>query len=100
MPSFGSTVFQDMSISAVVRPSALSAAKLDSDQAVPLLSHLSCVDHSGVADVAAGVAAPALKNGAVTSAAITARTPTTAAGSGILDLFLNFIELLPSVLGQ
>src|SRR6202040_2990352 len=82
-----------------VRPSALSAAKLDSDQAVPLLSHLSCVDHIGV-DAAAGLAtavaiglatglaiggaAPAMGTGATTSAPTMTRTPMT-------DFFVNII---------
>ncbi len=57
VPCAGSMVFHGMSISAVVRPSALSAAKLASDQGVPLSSKSSWVDHSGVAVDAAAIAA-------------------------------------------
>ena len=45
-----------MSSSAVVRPSAASPAKNDSDQAVPLLSKSSWVDHIGVVDAVADIA--------------------------------------------
>jgi hypothetical protein len=98
VPCFGSTTFHDMLISAVVRPSDLSAAKLASDQAVPLLSKSSWVDHIGVVD-AAGVAAPALTKGAATRAAITRTTGdrgrdrdrVLARARAPLDFFLNII---------
>src|ERR1700691_3834761 len=48
VPAEGSIVPQGMLSSAVVRPSAASPAKNDSDQAVPLLSKSSCVDQIGV----------------------------------------------------
>src|SRR6202453_5085221 len=48
VPASGSIVPQGMSSSAVVRPSARSPAKNDSDQAVPLLSKSSWVDQIGV----------------------------------------------------
>jgi hypothetical protein len=86
VPCFGSTVFHDMSIAAWVRPSALSAAKLDSDQAVPLLSHLSCVDHSvleAAACAVVGVAAFAPEKGAVIPAPTMTRIASIAAGIGI-----------------
>src|ERR1700677_3875009 len=47
-PAEGSIVPHGMLSSAVVRPSAFSPAKNDSDQAVPLLSKSSWVDHIGV----------------------------------------------------
>src|ERR1700691_3192570 len=48
VPASGSIVPHGMLSSAVVRPSAASPAKNDSDQAVPLLSKSSWVDHIGV----------------------------------------------------
>src|SRR5580658_2695060 len=48
VPAAGSIVPHGMLSSAVVRPSAASPAKNDSDQAVPLLSKSSWVDHIGV----------------------------------------------------
>ena len=48
VPAEGSIVPHGMSSSAVVRPSAASPAKNDSDQAVPLLSKSSWVDQIGV----------------------------------------------------
>src|SRR6202034_2224468 len=48
VPAEGSIVPHGMLSSAVVRPSAANPAKNDSDQAVPLLSKSSWVDHIGV----------------------------------------------------
>ena len=48
VPAWGSIVPHGMLSSAVVRPSAASPAKNDSDQAVPLLSKSSWVDQIGV----------------------------------------------------
>src|ERR1700684_1378624 len=48
VPADGSIVPHGMSSSAVVRPSARSPAKNDSDQAAPLLSKSSWVDQIGV----------------------------------------------------
>src|SRR3984885_3093200 len=48
VPAEGSIVPHGMLSSAVVRPSAFSPAKNDSDHAVPLLSKSSWVDHIGV----------------------------------------------------
>src|SRR3984885_3436003 len=59
VPAAGSIVPHGMLSSAVVRPSAASPAKNDSDQAAPLLSKSSWVDHIGVVgDEAAWAGAP------------------------------------------
>ena len=72
LPWVGSTTFQDMSISAEFRPFACNAAKLDSDQAVPLLSKSSWVDQIGVT----GAAGAALAAVTPPSASVTASRPT------------------------
>src|SRR5580692_452266 len=72
VPAEGSIVPHGMLSSAVVRPSAFSPAKNDSDHAVPLLSKSSWVDHIGVVGDEAARATGTWKP--VKSAIITAST--------------------------
>src|ERR1700722_13090727 len=67
VPADGSIVPHGMSSSAVVSPAAFNVAKEASDQAAPLLSNSSWVDHIGV--VGAAAAADVLADIAICGAA-------------------------------